>query len=411
MRRTDVVIIGGGQAGLAMSACLGRFGLEHVVLERGRVAQRWRTERWPSLRLLTPNWMTRLPGGGYFGADPDGFMTRDETIAFLADYAAAIAAPVEQETSVLSVESGSPRAFRVLTDRGSFSCRAVVVATGQTDLPFVPATARRLAPRYMQVVPTRYNGARDLPSGGVLVVGASSTGVQLAEEIQNSGRQVTLAVGDHAWLPRRYRGHDIMWWLDRLNLFDKRAKDATELAAARRQPSTQLVGSAEHRDIGLGTLASMGVHIVGRLAALDGDRAFLRRDLGASIEAADARTRRLLAGINAVAGGDTPPERTPWRPTTPEPSRIDLRQSGIRTVLWATGYRRDYSWLRVPTLDANGELDHHGGVCRVPGLYALGFNFLRRRSSHFIDGVGRDAEALSLHIAAHLGAVAHSQAA
>lgn len=410
MRRTDIVIIGGGQAGLAMSACLSRLGLDHVVLERGRVAQRWRAERWASLRLLTPNWMTRLPGGGYRGPDPDGFMTRDETIAFLADYAAAIAAPVEEETNVLSVEGRSP-AFRVLTDRGAWSCRAVVIATGHADTPFVPATAGRLAPRYTQIVPTRYREARDLPHGGVLVVGASSTGVQLAEEIRNSGRQVTLAVGDHAWLPRRHRGHDIMWWLHRLGMFDKRAEDAVELAAARGQPSTQLVGSLENRDIGLGTLAGMGVRIVGRLAALDGDSAYLRRDLGRSIEAADARTRRVLAAIDLAAGGGGSPVRPPWRPTDPEPGRIDLRQSGIRTVVWATGYRRDYSWLRLPALDAAGELDHHGGVCRVPGLYALGFNFLRRRNSHFIDGVGRDAEALAAHVAAHLGARAELRAA
>ncbi len=403
MRRTDTLIIGGGQAGLAMSHCLGRLGIDHVVLERGRIAERWRSERWPSLRLLTPNWMTRLPGGGYEGPDPDGFMTGDETVSLLQHYAGRWDAPVQEQTAVLAVEPHD-FGFRALTDRGEWRSRTIVIATGQCDLPAVPATAGRLSPRIHQVVPSRYRSPAELPHGGVLVVGGSATGVQLAEEIHLSGRQVTLAAGAHAWLPRRHRGRDIMWWLDRLGLFEKRAEEAGDIAAARMQPSTQLIGGPDPRDIGLETLAALGVRIVGRVAGFDGDHAYLQRDLGFSVEAAKVRTCRILAEIDRAAGGDPAPMPAPWRPEGNEPSRIDLRQSGIRTVLWATGYRRDHSWLRLPVLDAAGELDHRVGVLPVPGLFALGFNFLRRRNSHFIDGVGRDAEELSGQIAAFLGA-------
>lgn len=407
MRRTDCIIIGAGQAGLAMSRCLSRLGIDHVVLERGRVAQRWRGERWAALRLLTPNWMTRLPGARYAGPDPDGFMTRDETVTFLESYASG--APVEADTTVLAVER-SLTGFRVLTDRDEWRSRAVVVATGHCDLPSVPATAPRLAPAYHQVVPGRYQSADDLPAGGVLVVGASATGLQLAEAIQRSGRPVTLSVGTHLRMPRRLAGRDVMWWLDRIGLLDKRTGEVADLAAARRQPSLQLVGSASRRDLDLGCLHRQGVRIVGRLLAVNGHCAYLRDDLAASIAGSELRLRGILRKI-AVHSGEAVDLADPWFPVDAGPYRLDLRQSGIRSVLWATGYRRAYPWLRIPVLDRRGEIIHDGGICPVPGLYVLGLNFLRRRKSSFIDGVGRDAEELSGHLAALLGAFQRSRAA
>jgi putative flavoprotein involved in K+ transport len=403
MQRTDTIIIGGGQAGLAMSQCLSRRGIDHVVLERGQIGERWRSERWDSLRLLTPNWMTRLPGGGYRGPDPDGFMTRRETIAFLNDYAERISAPLLAETTVEAVDHRLS-AFRVTTDRGEWRSRSVVIATGHCDRPFVPGTARRLAPAYRQFVPSSYRSPDQLPNGGVLVVGASATGIQLAEEIHLSGRHVTLAVGRHTRLPRSFGGRDIFWWLDRLGLLDKGVRDLSDLAAARRQPSLQLIGSSDRRDIDLAALAGIGVRIVGRVAGFDGHRAYLKRDLTQSILAAEARLKRISGLIENFAGETFLPHAGPWLPGTEEPQRLDLRQSGIRSVLWATGYSRAYPWLDIPVLDRAGEIIHDEGVCRLPGLCVLGLNFLRRRNSSFIDGVGRDAEALADHLAVHLGA-------
>ena len=406
MRHTDVVVVGGGQAGLAMSRCLADRGIEHVVLERGRVGERWRSERWDSLRLLTPRWQARLPGWRYRGPEPHGFMTRGEVIDYLAGYARSFAAPVESGVAVTAVERDAA-GFRVTTSRGSWSTGAVVVATGHCQVAFVPPIASGLPRDVAQVVPTRYRSPDQLPDGGVLVVGASSTGVQLAAEIQRSGRQVTLAAGKHVRLPRRYRGRDVMWWLDAAGVLDEHADAVADLEAARRQPSLQLVGSDDHRTIDLGTLRALGVRIAGRAVGAEGGRVLLADDLAQSVAAAEGRLARLLGRIDAHverrAAGDAPPAE-PIAPieVPAAPTALDLRAEGIRTVVWATGYRRSYPWLRVPVLDARGEIRHAGGVTSEPGLYVLGLQFLRRRNSSFLDGVGADAEALAAHVGDHL---------
>jgi putative flavoprotein involved in K+ transport len=406
MRRTDVVIVGGGQAGLAMSRCLVDRGIEHVVLERGRIAERWRSERWDSLRLLTPRWQARLPGWRYRGPEADGFMTRDEVVDYLDGYARSFAAPIESGVAVSAVERGAA-GFRVTTSRGSWSARAVVVATGHCDVPFVPPIAAGLPHDVAQVVPTRYRNPDRLPEGGVLVVGASSTGVQLAAELQRAGRQVTLAAGKHVRLPRRYRGRDVMWWLDAAGVLDERAEDVADLEAARRQPSLQLVGSDDHRTIDLGTLRALGVRLAGRVVGAEGGRVLLGDDLARSVAAAEGRLTRLLRRIDAHverrAAADVPPAEPIAPIALPRaPTALDLRAEGIRTVVWATGYRRRYPWLHLPVLDARGEIHHAGGVTPEPGLYVLGLQFLRRRNSSFLDGVGADADAVAAHLGDHL---------
>ncbi len=263
MRRSDVLVVGAGQAGLALSACLGQAGIGHVLIERGRVAERWRSERWDSLRLLTPNWMTRLPGHRHDGPDPEGFMGRDVVVELLEGYAAAIAAPVEEGTAVLSVRPAED-GFAVETDRGAWRARAVVVAMGACDLPAVPGWAADLSPEIAQVVPGAYRNPAGLTAGGVLVVGASATGVQFAREIHASGRPVTLAVGRHIRLPRRHRGRDIMEWMDRAGILDEPWWEVPDLAAARRQPSLQLSGAADGVGLDLMRLRAMGVRLVGR---------------------------------------------------------------------------------------------------------------------------------------------------
>jgi len=402
--RTTTVVIGAGQAGLAMSRCLSELGIEHVVLERGKIAHRWRTQSWDSLRLLTPNWMTRLPGFQYGGPDPDGFMSVPELIAFFERYAASSAVPLVTDTAVHSVERWGD-GFRVATSRGEWSAASVVVATGYCDRPAVPLVSRQLAPSVAQLVPSDYKHPEQLPAGGVLIVGASSTGVQLADEIQRSGRQVTLAVGRHTRLPRRYRGRDILWWLDALGSLSQGADAVQDITRSRQQPSLQLVGKPDHSTLDLRTLHDRGARLVGRVRDIDGYRVRLSDDIVATTAAADVKLAEMLTRVDrfiethgAIA---SPPE--PFNPTWPlgisAPDNLDLQDEHIESVIWATGYRRAYPWLHVPVLDARGEILHRGGLTPHAGLYVLGMNFQRRRNSSFIDGVGDDARAIAGEIA------------
>jgi putative flavoprotein involved in K+ transport len=411
VRRTDVIVIGGGQAGLAMSRCLSDLAIDHVVLERGRVAERWRTERWDSLRLLTPNWQSRLPGFRYDGPDPDGYMTCPEVVTYFERYAAASRAPVEACTTVLAAEPTSA-GHRVTTNRGTWHAAHVVIATGYCDVPLIPAMASQLAPDIHQIVPSRYRHPDQLPGGGVLVVGASATGVQLADEIQASGRQVTLAVGRHTRLPRRYRGKDILWWMDAMGLFDATVGDVYDIEVSRDQPSLQLVGRPDHSSLDLALLQARGVRLAGRALAAAGTRVTFDDDLLASTVAADAKLASLLERIDRFAAGsrlvdrvsDPEPFDPCWPALAPPPASLDLRAERITSVVWATGFRRSYPWLKARVLDERGEIRHREGVTPAPGLHVLGLQFQRRRKSAFIDGVGDDAAFLAGHIARHLGA-------
>jgi putative flavoprotein involved in K+ transport len=297
----------------------------------------------------------------------------------------------------------------VTTDRGAWEAPSVVIATGHCDTALVPGMARELTHDVVQVVPKRYRNPRQLPAGGVLVVGASATGVQLADEIHASGRPVTLAVGRHTRLPRVYRGRDILWWLDAMGILDESTDEVFDLSISRSQPSLQLVGRPDRATLDLPALQSRGVRLVGRATGVAGARFSFADDVVAHTVAADARLARLVQRIDIFAartGLDSevgPPE--PFRPflwPAPAATEIDLRAEGIRTVVWATGFRRLYPWLKVPVLDARGEIRHEGGITPFPGLYVMGLYFLRRRKSSFIDGVGRDAMDLTAHLAGHL---------
>ena len=407
MRRTTVVVIGAGQAGLAMSHCLSERQIEHVVLERGAIAERWRTHGWDSLRLLTPNWMTRLPGFRYAGDDPDGFMRTQDVVALLDEYSTRVAAPVVTHAAVESVQSvdGS---FSVATTRGTWHAPVVVIATGHCDVPHIPDVSRKLAAGIQQLTPADYRNPDQLAGAGVLVVGASSTGVQLAEEIHASGRPVVLAVGRHTRLPRSYRGRDILWWLDHMGALSQDAASVADLAASRAQPSLQLVGRPDHASIDLAGLFKQGVRLVGRLTSIDGSRVRFAGDLLATTVAADTKLATVLMRIDdfirRTDAFATPPAAfTPTWPTARRAmTQIDLRAERIGTVIWATGYRRAYPWLRVPVLDRHGEIRHASGMTPCAGLYVLGMHFQSRRNSSFIDGVGRDAQDLARHIAAVL---------
>ena len=407
MKRTDTIVIGGGQAGLAMSRSLAGRGIDHVVLERGRVGERWRSERRNSLRLLTPRWQSRLPGWSYRGADPDGFMTMPELIRYLEEYARSFSAPVVEGVTVRSVKRDET-GFRVDTDSGRWQAPTVVIATGYCDQPRVPRMAENLPSRVAQMVPARYQNPESLPDGGVLIVGASATGVQLASEIARSGHHVTLATGQHLRLPRHYRGRDILAWFDAMGIFSQRADAVQDIERSRAHPSMQLVGSDDHRSVDLGTLQDEGVRVVGRVAAIAGWTSYLGDDLPAVVSHSENKMTELLDRVDRFIeqtgiGAEFPPEARPRPVHTPEsPLSVRMAREGIRTVLWATGYRREYPWLHVPVLDQRGELMHEGGVTPEPGLYALGLNFMRRRNSNFLDGVGADAGELADHIDSYL---------
>jgi putative flavoprotein involved in K+ transport len=408
---TDTIVIGGGQAGLAMSRSLTDRGVDHVVLERGRIAERWRSERWDSLRLLTPNWMSRLPGWRYDGPDPDGYMTAAEVTDYFARYAEASSAPVVEHCTVESVRAVADR-FEVVTTCGVFGARHVVIATGWCDRPWVPAMARRLSTGITQVTPSDYRNPSSLPQGGVLVVGASATGVQLADELRSAGRDVVLAVGSHSRLPRRYRGMDVFWWLDRIGSLDRTIDEMPDPARARQEPSLQLVGRPGGRRLDLGTLQRSGVRLTGRLDAVEGRRVRFAGDLPVTIANADRRMTRVLADIDThiAATGLTGEVLAPDPPrnilATTSPDELDLRRSGIETVIWATGFRRSYPWLHLPVLDATGEIRQRRGVTPMAGLYVLGQRFQHFRSSNFIDGVGRDAAFVAHHLACRSSRVA-----
>jgi putative flavoprotein involved in K+ transport len=391
--RPGTVIIGAGQAGLALSRLLSDAGHGHVVLERGRVAERWRSERWESLTLLTPSWLNGLPGAPP-PAEPDGYADRAGFIAQLEAYAAT--APVHEHTTVLRVRR-SRGGYDIRTDRGSFRAPTVVIATGDCDLPRIPAVAAAAPPDVHQLHASAYRRPSALPPGGVLVVGAGPSGQQLAAELRRAGRRVVLAVGRHARMPRRYRGRDIFAWLAATGQLTAHADDVPDLAAARRAPSFPVSGAAGGEDLGLDVLAREGVVIAGRLAGFAGRHVLFADDLGDHVRDADRRLRRVLGHIDAhlertgeaAAAEALPPVRLPAGPR-----RLDLAE-GIATVLWATGYRRSYPWLDVPVLDAAGEIAHIEGVTPSPGLYTLGLRFQRRRNSHFIGGVGDDAAQLA----------------
>jgi putative flavoprotein involved in K+ transport len=393
------------------------------VLERGEVANSWRRERWDSLRLLTPNRQSRLPGYQYDDADPDGFMTMADVVGFVSRYAAVTEAPVRTHTAVTSVRPADD-GYHVVTDRGEIRARTVVLASGACNLASVPSLHQAVPASILQVTALAYRQPAQLPEGGVLIVGASATGVQLADEILRSGRRVTLSVGEHVRMPRTYRGRDVLWWMEASGIWNQRYDEIDDLARARRLPSPQLVGSPERRTLDINALSAAGVEIVGRLAAIRDGRALFSGGLRNHVALADLKMNRLLDAFDEWArstgqsgsgqgghanGGDAeladaaPAERfEPTRVPTASRLSLDLASGEIQTIVWATGFRPDYRWLDVPVVDAKGCLRHDGGVVEAPGLYAIGLPVLRRRKSTFIHGAEDDARDVTAHLANYL---------
>ena len=427
MLRVTTVVIGAGHSGLAVSRHLAERGIDHVVLERGEVASSWRTQRWDSLRLLTPNWLSRLPGYGYRGDDPDGYMSAPEVTAFIEAYAKEIAAPVRAHTTVTAVRR-TDDGYVVETDQETWRARTVVVAAGGATVPSMPQVRESVPGGIEHRTPagsTRalpgYRNPADLPDGGVLVVGPSASGIQIAQEVHASGRPVTLAVGEHVRMPRTYRGRDVLWWMDATGLFDERYDEIPDLLRARVLPSMQLIGSPERATLDLNTLTRAGVRLVGRLVGrarrggaavrLAAQRLHARRP---QAEAAAHRFRRVggdgrgradgRAARRRAGAADRRPRTDPARSSTCAAAR-SARSSG------PPASSPDFGFLvrpgDLPVFDRKGRVRHDGGVVTAsPGLYVIGLPFLRRRKSTLIDGAGPDAADIASHLVAHLAAVA-----
>ena len=333
--------------------------------------------------------------------------TYAETIDFLERYADVISAPVRPRTAVTSVRRAS-HGFEVVTDRGTWRCEAVVIATGAFGIPNVPGVAEAVPSEIATLTTKEYRNPGQLDDGGVLVVGAAASGAQIAEEIRLSGRPVTMAVGEHGRVPRLYRGRDIQWWMDNAGVLDESYDDVDNVDRVRNLPSLQLVGSDDRRNLDLNRLTDIGVRLVGRLAGIQSGRAQFSGSLANVCALSDLKMNRLLDRIdewateNSLDGDVEPPHRfEPTRVEAAPPLSLDLEE--IRTIVWATGYRPDYSWLHLPVLDRKGRIRHDGGVVtNTPGLYVLGLPFLRRRRSSLIDGAGDDARYLSAHLASYL---------
>ncbi len=400
----DTVVVGAGHAGLAMSRVLTQAGRDHVVLDRGRIGERWRTERWDSLHLLTPNWMTRLPGWPYAGPDPDGFLSVSALVRTLERYATSFAAPVMSGTNVLDVRRAGLEAYDVATDRGTFRTSNVIVATGPHGSPRIPAGVA--AADVELLTSNRYRNPAQLAPGGVLVVGASSSGVQIADELSRSGRDVVLAAGRHTRMPRRYRGMDIFWWLERTGRTARTIDEVRDPEAARSEQSLQLVGRPghDHDDLDLATLQSRGVRLTGRLETLSGRTATFADDLAHHVTAADQVMLRFLDAVDEhidrtrLTAEVWPAHRPTPVVVRPAPLRLNLAEEGIGTVLLATGFTPDHSWLHLPIHDPDGRIRQYRGVTDAPGVYVVGQRFQHRRDSGFIDGARHDVRAVATHL-------------
>ena len=407
-RRHEVVIIGAGQGGLAVSHYLSGPGIEHVVLERSSIASSWRDHRWDSFCTVTPNWSMRLPGAEYAGDDPDGFLPRDELVRHFERWAESFDAPVRcgvEATGVRPVQDG----FEVDTRNGRYHARNVVVATSTYQNVRIPAVSARLPPRLAQLTSHDYKNPDMVPPGAVMVVGSGQTGAQIAEELHAAGRRVHLCVGRAGRLPRRYRGRDAVAWQRDMGYLD-RTPDMLDNPADRFRGDPHLTGKDGGRTLSLHDFHRSGIRLLGRLVDCDGERGRFDGELHAQIRFADEFSDRIIEQFerhilkNQV---DAPPPTAVELAGGPPPGgdlpdvvrELDLAESGINTVIWALGYRFDFSWIEAPVLDDAGYPMAPGGITACPGLYFMGLNWMTWRKSGIIYGVGDDGRSVAEDIA------------
>jgi putative flavoprotein involved in K+ transport len=404
VEQIETVIIGGGQAGLSLSYYLTQKGRVHVVLERGRVAETWRSGRWDSFTLVTPNWMTQLPGFSYEGEDPDGFLPHDEIVLTLERYAQSFHAPLRCGVQANSVRiQMEDSCYLVETSDGSFKAANVVLATGGFPRPNYSQASSTIPVNVMQLHSSQYRKPQRLPSGAVLVVGSGQSGSQIAEELHQSGRRVYLCVSRCGSSPRRYRGKDVMWWVNQMGGYD-RTVDSLPSPTATFVCHPDLTGKDGGHDINLRQLASEGVVLLGRLQEVQGSCAILAPDLEENLAWADAQAEQLMQAIDNYVlstGMEVPVISTSedpipkWMPPADPLLEVDLYAAGISTVIWATGYRLDFGWVHVPVFDEAGAPLHQRGITSSPGLYFLGLPWLYKEKSALLFGIGEDAAYLA----------------
>lgn len=398
----ETVIVGGGQAGLAMSYYLGQCGREHIILERARVAERWRTQRWDSLMFQFPNWSIELPGRSYTGLDPEGFSHRSDIVAFIEDYADRIKAPLRTGVEVRSLRRAAhPGRYLLSTNAGTVEARNVVIATGPYQRPRIPSLAKGIPPGFFQVHAGEYRNPQGLPPGGVLVVGSGASGCQIAEELLKAGRQVFFAIGRHRRVPRRYRGHDVFWWRRELGHLDQRARDTPR---EQREPPPLVTGIGGGHDVDIRSYAKDGMRLLGHVRDIGGGRVVLADDLGESLAAGDRAFDEFTSAVDdylqgrGAAPSDTHQPISRETPATVQ--EIDLHASQIQSVVWATGYVLDFRWIELPVFDARGEPVQDRGATSAPGIYFLGLPWMYKVKSSFLYGVGEDAQFLAERICA-----------
>jgi len=400
----ETLIVGGGQAGLAVSHMLSRSSRPHLILERGRIAERWRTERWDGLRFQFPNWSVQLPDFPFRRADADGFATSPEIVEYISAYADHVRAPIRCGVAVTSLRHFEDGAgFLAETSAGPVASANVVVATGPYQRPIIPDLLQDDTWLF-QVHASKYRAPDQLPDGAVLVVGSGASGAQIAEELVRADRRVFLSVGHHRRMPRRYRGRDLIWWLSSLGL--------DQTPTEKRGPDRSLpliTGAYGGHTIDFRAFAEQGMTLLGRVVAAENGILDIAPDLAKNLASGDAAYAGFLDMVDAHVvrhGLDMPAEpgaRTayPDPPCVAEPlRRLDMRAEGISTVIWATGYGCDFSWLDLPVIDGAGEPVHRGGITEVPGLYFVGLQWLSKMNSSFLSGVGDDAARLAAHIVA-----------
>jgi putative flavoprotein involved in K+ transport len=395
------VVIGGGQAGLAMSYHLKQRGIDHVVLEKHRIAHTWRNQRWDSFCLVTPNWQCLLPGFAYQGDDPNGFMVKDDIVAYVEAYAKMFSAPIHEGVGVTRLSRHADGSFAIETNAGQIIAETVVLAVGGYHRPNIPRAAERLAKEIVQIHSSRYKSAKQIPDGGVLVVGSGQSGCQIAEDLHLAGREVHFVTGSAPRCPRFYRGRDAVDWLSDLGQYDLPVDQHPLKEKVRKKANHYLTGRDGGRDIDLRKFALEGMRLYGRLEDIRQDgRVLFADNLAQNLDSADATYNNICAiidkhiqeqGIEAPAGQHYEPV---WRPQTTA-RELDLAQARISGVVWATGFRSDWSWVELPIFDGNGYPDHRRGVTTLARVYVLGLPWLYTWGSGRFVGVGRDAAYLA----------------
>jgi putative flavoprotein involved in K+ transport len=406
-----VAVIGGGQAGLSISWHLARSGIDHVVFEKHRTAHAWRAERWDTFCLVTPNWQCQLPGFPYRGADPHGFMLRDEIIAYMDAFVSSFNPPLREGVTVKNLRANGQRGFMLDTTDGLHSADQVVIAAGGYQIPIIPRCAERLATYIVQIHSSSYRNPDQLPPGAMLVVGSGQSGCQIAEDLHLAGRKVHLCVGDAPRVARRYRGKDVVEWLHLMGYYDLPVHEHPLREGVRDKTNHYVTGRDGGRDIDLRQRALEGIELYGRLLDVQGERLILDDDLALCLDQADQVSESIKTSIDGFIGknGIAAPSESRYLPVwvpAQERPELDYRAAGITSVVWCIGFRTDYSWIDLPIFNGRSQPSHVRGVAPVPGVYFLGLPWLYTWGSGRFSGVARDAEHVAEHIKVRIGLAA-----